>query len=250
MTDSAPTALEGEHTPAAVSARLGRSGVSYLSDWVLGAIDGAVTTFAIVAGVLGAGLSAGVVVVLGVANLLADGLSMAASRYLGAQAELERRAHARRRELHHITVVPDGEREEVRQLLETKGFNGDDLEQAVQVITADQEGWIEFMLTEELGFAPQPDRPLGAAVATLLGFILCGLLPITPFIIDATAGDVIRPEAWSAGLTAAAFALVGALKGHLVGLARLPSALKTLSVGGTAATLAFLVGYILRDLAT
>ena len=250
MSYSATKALEGEHTPTAISARLERTGVSYLSDWVLGAIDGAITTFAIVAGVLGAGLSAGIVVVLGVANLLADGLSMAASRYLGAQAELERRAHARSRERHHITVVPDGEREEVRQILEAKGFAGADLEQAVEVITADEEIWIEFMLTEELGFAPQPDRPIGAAVATLLGFTFCGALPLTPFIVDAFAGDVTSPGAWSAGLTALAFGLVGAYKGHLVGLARLPSALKTLAVGGTAATLAFLVGYLLRDLAS
>lgn len=249
MAESARTALEGEHTPDAVSARLGLSRVSYLSDWVLGAIDGAITTFAIVAGVLGAGLSAGVVVVLGVANLLADGLSMAASRYLGAQAELERRAHARRRERHHITVVPDGEREEVRQLLEAKGFSGVDLEQAVEVMTADEEIWIEFMLTEELGFSPQPGRPIGAAVATLLGFTVFGALPLTPFIVDAVAG-VTSPGAWSVGLTAAAFAFVGAYKGHLVGLARLPSALKTLAVGGSAAALAFLVGYLLRDLAS
>ena len=67
------------HKPSAIAARL-REGhkPSYLQDWVYGGIDGAVTTFAIVAGSLGAALSVQVILVLGFANLLADGLSMAA----------------------------------------------------------------------------------------------------------------------------------------------------------------------------
>ena len=56
---------------------------SYLKDFVYGAIDGAVTTFAVVSGVAGAGLSAGVIIVLGLANLVGDGFSMAASNFLG-----------------------------------------------------------------------------------------------------------------------------------------------------------------------
>lgn len=128
MVDRSIGSLERDHTPAAVSARLAVKPRSTLSDWVLGAIDGAITTFAIVAGVVGASLSAGVVVVLGLANLLADGLSMAASRYLSAQADLERRQNAELRERRHIALVPEGEREEVRQLLTSRGFAGEDLE--------------------------------------------------------------------------------------------------------------------------
>ena len=242
--------LEGEHTVDAVSARLAAPRSSLVSDWVLGAVDGAITTFAIVAGVVGAGLSAGIVVVLGVANLLADGLSMAASRYLGVQADLERRAVARNRELHPIAVVPEGEREEVRQILAAKGFEGDHLKETVSLITADDNRWVDFMLVEELGFAPDPDRPLAAALATFGGFVGSGLLPIAPFILaEVVDGGVPAPSAWSAGLTAIAFLLVGAMKAHIVGLARARSAFRTLVVGGSAAALAFLVGFILRDLA-
>ena len=230
-----------------MSARLARSRTSTLSDWILGAIDGAVTTFAIVAGVIGAGLAAGVVVVLGIANLLADGVSMAASRYLGARAELERRDTAQRRERHHIELVPEGEREEVRQVLAAKGFVGPELERAVDVITADDDRWVEFMLTEELGFSPDPDQPIVAATATLSGFVLSGALPLLPFIMDTAVIDVAAPGAWSAGLTAVAFCIVGALKGHLVGLSRMASAVRTLAIGGSAAGIAFLVGYVLRD---
>lgn len=70
----------------------------YLPEFVYGSIDGTVTTFAIVSGAMGAGLSAGVVIVLGVANVLADGLSMASGNYLSeksAQASGERSTEKR-----------------------------------------------------------------------------------------------------------------------------------------------------------
>ena len=90
------TELQADHTPAATENRLaGPTRHSYLRDFIYGAIDGAVTTFAVVCGVEGARLSVGVVVVLGVANLIADGFSMAASNYLGTRADQAVRRRAR-----------------------------------------------------------------------------------------------------------------------------------------------------------
>ena len=75
--------LGSEHTKEAIARRLqAASRHSYLGDFILGAVDGAVMTYAIVAGAAGAGLSNGVVLVLGFANVLADGFSMAAGNYL------------------------------------------------------------------------------------------------------------------------------------------------------------------------
>jgi VIT1/CCC1 family predicted Fe2+/Mn2+ transporter len=61
----------------------------YLSDLVYGANDGIITTFAVVAAASGAGFSSQVIVVLGIANLIADGFSMGASRYLSLKSEQE-----------------------------------------------------------------------------------------------------------------------------------------------------------------
>ena len=64
----------------------------YLSEFVYGAVDGTVTTFAVVAASAGAGLSSVVVLVLGIANLIADGFSMGSSAYLAAQSETNEHA--------------------------------------------------------------------------------------------------------------------------------------------------------------
>ena len=117
--------MEHEHSRSAIAERLARAPtVSYLRDWVYGGIDGAVTTFAVVAGVVGAELSNRVVLILGAANLVADGFSMAASNYSGTKTEHEELAQLRAVEERHIDAVPDGEREEVRQIFRAKGFEG------------------------------------------------------------------------------------------------------------------------------
>jgi hypothetical protein len=153
-------ALEHSHTEQAIKARLARGPRSnYLRDWIYGGIDGAVTTFAIVAGVTGADLSARVVLLLGFANLLADGFAMAASNYIGTKAERDDYDRVLGIEQKHIALVPEGEREEIRQIFEAKGFSGDDLERIVAVITADRMLWAKTMAVEEYGLSPTPRSP-------------------------------------------------------------------------------------------
>jgi VIT1/CCC1 family predicted Fe2+/Mn2+ transporter len=243
--------LEREHTPAAIRARL-RAGPprSYLRDFVYGAIDGTVTTFAVVAGVAGAGLDATLVVILGVANLVADGFSMAVSNLLGARAEEQRRERTRREEERHVAVVPHGEREEVRQLLGGWGLDGRLREEVLDVVTAERDRWVRLMMDQEHGLPPSTSRPSLVALATFVAFVLVGAIPLLPFALDALPDvDVGRPFAWSAATTALAFVLIGVGKAVVVGRSRLGSGLETLVVGGTAAGLAYLVGAGLGGLA-
>ena len=91
------SAVMAAHTPEAVRERLlAAPRHSYLRDFVYGSVDGAVTTFAIVSGVAGAGLPGRVVIILGLANVAADGFSMAASNFLGTRAERQLLEQARR----------------------------------------------------------------------------------------------------------------------------------------------------------
>ena len=249
--DAVDESLSREHTPTAIRARLSRPrSPSVLRDVVYGAIDGTVTTFAVVSGVAGANLSHRVVIILGLANLIADGFSMAIGNYLATRAEQQRQAQARREEERHVALVPEGEREEIRQIFAGKGFTGADLDRAVDVITSDRERWITTMLSDELGFAPDAPRPVRAAAATFVAFVTVGFLPVSVFVLDLVLpGDIDSPFAWSAALTGVAFLAIGALKTRFVQQAAWRGAIETLAIGGAAAALAYAAGALLNAVA-
>ena len=73
----------------------------YLPQFVYGGTDGAITTFAIIAGAIGAALSSGIILILGFANLIADGFSMGVSDYLSSKSRKE--LHRKHRDARHYT---------------------------------------------------------------------------------------------------------------------------------------------------
>jgi VIT1/CCC1 family predicted Fe2+/Mn2+ transporter len=241
------SALLHAHTPEAIRSRIHQAPErGYLPDAVLGGIDGGVTTFAVVAGAVGGGLPGVAVVVLGVANVLADGFSMAASNYLAAKSEREEVEHTRRQEEKHIAEVPEGEREEIRQIFARKGFGGEVLDQVVAVITANRRVWIDTMLTEEHGLQLVGRDPIRAGLATFGAFALIGLLPLLPYLI--APADLTQGFGPSTAITAAAFLGIGMLKGRVLRRSILVSGLETLLIGGLAAVLAYVAGYGMRQL--
>jgi VIT1/CCC1 family predicted Fe2+/Mn2+ transporter len=237
--------LEHSHHPGAIARRLEQGPKpSYLRDWVYGGIDGAVTTFAIVSGVSGAELSHGIVIILGVANLLADGFSMAASNYSGTKTEIDDAERLRAVEERHIREAPEGEREEVRQIMAGKGLAGNTLEGAVEAITADRNVWIETMLRDEYGLASSQRAPLTSALATFAAFVVCGSVPLVPFIIDSA-----NPFHWSLAATTAVFLAIGSIKSRWSLAPWWRSGLESVAIGLAAAGVAYAAGYLLGGLA-
>ena len=236
--------IEHGHSSAEIAARLADGPkASYLRDWVYGGIDGAVTTFAIVAGVVGADLSVRVVLILGIANLLADGFSMAAGNYSATKAEHDNHERLRSMEERHIRLVPEGEREEIRQLFQAKGFRGADLERAVDVITSSTTRWVDMMMAEEHGVSPVTRSPMMAGLATFAAFLLCGLVPLLPFVAG-LAVDVTL----SVAMTAMAFFVIGSLKSRWSTASWWWSGTETLFIGLAAAGVAYAVGVLLKSI--
>jgi VIT1/CCC1 family predicted Fe2+/Mn2+ transporter len=235
--------IEHDHHPEAIRRRLSsKPRASYLRDWVYGGIDGAVTTFAVVAGVMGARLSPAIVVILGLANLLADGFSMAAGNYSGTRAEQDMRDHLASVEHRHIDTDPDGEREEIRQIFAAKGFAGELLDRIVGVITAERGRWVSTMLREEYGLAHDDRSPMRAAVSTFSAFLICGGAPLVPYLLGFE-----QPFSWSVALTGLVFFAIGSIQSRWSTYSWWVTGTSTLGIGAAAAGLAYLVGYLLRE---
>jgi VIT1/CCC1 family predicted Fe2+/Mn2+ transporter len=233
--------MEHSHTPEAIRRRLTvERRPAYTRDWIYGGIDGAVTTFAIVAGSAGAQLSASVVIILGVANLLADGFSMAASNFSGTKAEHDEWHRLVEVESRHIRLDPEGEREEVRQIMAGNGFEGPDLERAVEVVTANEKRWVETMLVHEYGLALELRSPWRAALATFAAFAVCGLVPLLPYLLRAEHANML-----SMILTGVVFFAIGSAKSMVSTLSWWRSGMETFGIGSAAAIVAFAVGRVL-----
>lgn len=236
--------LEHDHSPLAVAKRLGDGPpVSHLRDWIYGGIDGAVTTFAIVAGALGADLSTRFVIIMGIANMVADGFSMAAANYTSTQAEKDNHERVRAMEERHILLDPEGEHEELRQIYARKGFEGEDLDALVDLTTKRKRHWIDVMMAEEHGLAPIERSANRAAVTTFVAFVACGSIPLIPFIF-------LVPQAglWALLATGLTFFLIGTVKARWSLAPWWRSGLATLAIGMTAAGIAFLLGEGLANL--
>jgi len=239
--------LKEEHRPDKIRERIAaRRGESPLGDAVLGAVDGIVTTFAIVAGSAGGRLSTEVVIVLGLANLIADGFSMAVSNFLGTRSRQEEVDQAKQDESWQIDSYPMGEYREVREIFARKGFRGPTLDRIVEVITRNRDVWIDTMLDEELNLQRVPASPWRAAVVTFIAFDLFGFIPLIPFVFPAFAPEHLFLA--SGGLSAAAFATLGIWKGVMLNRPPIRSGFQTLLIGSIAAALAYAVGALLHTL--
>jgi VIT1/CCC1 family predicted Fe2+/Mn2+ transporter len=226
------------HDPEAIAERLAHGPKpSYLPDAIYGSIDGTVTTFAILAGAVGAHLSPRVIIILGVANLVADGFSMAAGNFTATRTALQRAAHLREVEERQIAENPQGERTEIREIYRQKGFTGRALDSITRLVTSRRRVWVDTMLAEEYGIAADGRSAFKAAGATYAGFIAAGALPLLPFVFGLENSVAVATAA-----SALAFFLIGSVKSRWSVQSWWASGLETLVIGMTAAAFAFVIG--------
>lgn len=222
----------------------------YLGEFVYGGIDGCVTTFAVVAGSVGAGLDSAVIIILGFANLLADGFAMSVGAYLSSKSNKDNYQKHRQREYWEVENLPESEREEVRDIYRAKGFTGPLLEKVVEVITSDKDRWVNDMMKEELEMIEDDKSPVYIGLVTYVSFILIGLIPLIIYVIDYISPINEGLFAISSVLTALGFIIIGLLKAYVNQTKFWKAILETLLLGGIAATVAYYVGSLLDYIIT
>jgi vacuolar iron transporter family protein len=225
-----------------------------IEDFVYGATDGAVTTFAIVAGVVGASLSPSVVLILGFANLFADGFSMAIGNYLSAKSRIEYVERQRKREEWEIKINTAQKIQEIKDIYSDKGFKGELLESIAKVIISKRKVWVDTMMEEKIGLVDNNnENPIYKAITTFFAFYSVGIIPLIPFIyvylvyfdLSHSINTIDNVFLYSIIFTAISFFSIGLVKGKVVNKSPARSGLNTLIIGGIAAVVAFLVGSLL-----
>lgn len=227
------------------------SGIStYLKELIYGGVDGSITTFAVVAGFSGAAfsnestsqLSFFVVLLFGLANLFADGVSMGLGNFLAVRSEQSRYKGIRIKE--EYASLHDGDREaaETKAILIEKGFAESDAHTLTSIYRTNEQYWVDFLMDNELKIVdPTSENPIYTGLATFFSFILFGIIPLLPFVLFGT----YNPETafqFSAIGAGSALVLLGVLKWKIVGTKLVKSIGEIVVVGGAAASIAFFVG--------
>lgn len=220
----------------------------YLGEFVYGGIDGCVTTFAVVAGSVGAGLDSAVIIILGFANLLADGFAMSVGAYLSSKSNKDNYEKHRQIEIWEVENTPEAEKEEIREIYRSKGFSGDLLEQVVQVITSDKNRWVNEMMKDELEMIQEDKAPFYIGAVTYISFISIGLIPLVIYVVDYLQPLESNLFLTSSILTALGFVIIGFFKSYVNQTESWKGVLETLLLGGIAAIVAYFVGDLLESL--
>ena len=247
-TEAAAAAHRPERIAQAHHEQHGGEGHQYIGEMVYGGLDGIITTFAVVSGVAGAQLGSGVVLILGLANLLADGLSMATGAYLSSKSEQEYYEREWQRETWEVEHFPEGERAELVEIYRDQGYSDEDAQRLVEIQSRNPERWVKAMMVNELRMLEEERNPLRIGLATLLSFIVAGSVPLFVYLLGLLVA--IEPTvAFAVSLVLSALALfgLGAAKVLVTERNVFRSGLEMLLVGGLAALVAYLVGALLKN---
>lgn len=218
----------------------------YLPEMVYGSIDGIVTTFAVVAGAAGAGLSIKVVLILGIANLVADGLSMSIGSFLSKKSEIDNYNKHLKIENWEIDNLPDTEKKEVEVIYQAKVFEGKELEMVVNRITSNRRVWLDTMMTDELGLLKETKSPVKAGAFTFIAFVVAGSVPLAAYIVTLFNNAEVNPFYVSSLFTLLAFTLIGAVKNMVTHAGWFRSIAETVLLGAIAASAAYGLGDLLE----
>lgn len=226
--------LEGRHrTPGGNAVRAA----------VLGANDGLLSNLSLVTGVAGSGLAGSVVLVVGLAGLLAGAFSMALGEWISVQSSRELVERQLAIEADEIATLPDEEVEELRLIYQARGLPEEQAREVAKRLLDDPDNALDVMAREELGLDPDErgGNPWAAALASFGLFAVGALVPVLPFFwLDGRTGAVVAAAAGGLGL----FAL-GAAITLFTGRNPLRSGLRQMLLGLAAAAVTYGVGALL-----
>jgi VIT1/CCC1 family predicted Fe2+/Mn2+ transporter len=215
------------------------TGSLVVRDAVIGMADGLTVPFALAAGLTGAIDTTWIIVVAGLAEIVAGAIAMGLGGYLAARSDAEHYANERAREQREVREIPADEEAEVIQALQQYGLREEEARPLVESLMKRPEAWVDFMMRFELGLErPDPARALWSALTIGGAYALGGFIPLLPYMLVKQAMTAL---VMSSALTIVALAVFGYVKGYFTGVPPVRSAVQTVLIGGLAASAAFLI---------
>jgi vacuolar iron transporter family protein len=207
---------------------------------VFGANDGLISNASLIMGIAGATADARLVLVTGLAGLLAGALSMAAGEFVSVRSQRELYEHQISLEQHELAEYPDEEAEELALIYAARGMDLDEARVVSRKMLADPAHALDVLAREELGLNPDDlGSAWGAAGFSFACFSVGALVPLLPFLLG--RGGIV-----AAGmLTAAALFSLGGLISLFTGRRALLGGIRMLAIGTAAAGVTYGLGYLL-----
>ena len=212
----------------------------FLRNIIYGFNDGLTANFGLVAGIIGAQVESQIVLVAGVAGMIADALSMGASGYLASKSEQEVYDHEIATEREEIKLMPELEQEELALLYEAKGISRERAQNMASDIMQDPEKALQEKVRDELGIGTAHATPFQEGWITGTATAVGALIPVAPFLLFDSATAI-----WTSFTVAMIchFA-VGSARSAFTGRSIVRSGLDMFAVGLGVA----IVGYVTGDL--
>ena len=216
----------------------------FLRNVVYGFNDGLTANFGLVAGVIGASVQPHVVMISGVAGMIADALSMGSSGYLAAKSEQEVYAHEIAMEQEEIRLMPEVETEELALIYEAKGIEAERAHQMAAQVMRDPARALEESVREELKIGATRSTPLQEGWITGLATAVGAFLPVAPFLVLSGPAAV-----WTAfTLAMLSHFAIGAARSFFTGRGVIRSGLDMFVVGLGVAGVGYVVGGLVAKL--
>jgi VIT1/CCC1 family predicted Fe2+/Mn2+ transporter len=213
-------------------------------DIVIGLSDGLTVPFALAAGLSGAVASSHIVVLAGLAEIVAGSIAMGLGGYLAARGDAEHYVSERQREEREIVESTHDEEEEIYKIFEQYAVDRSSAAPVLSALKQNPAAWVNFMMRFELGLEePAPNRAHRSALTIAASYVAGGFIPLLPYML---VSDNLAALKLSAVITLLALAIFGALKGKLVGTGWLRSAVQTITIGGAAAAAAYILARLLN----
>jgi len=220
--------------------RSGRSGT--LRAVIFGVSDGLVSNLALVMGVAGASANGRLILLTGIAGLLAGAFSMAAGEYISMQSQRELFERQIALEAAELEAMPEEEEAELAALYMAKGFTREEAQRIAARMFENPKTALDTLVREELGLDPyELGSPMGAAVGSFVAFAVGAAIPVIPYLFG--SGPAVFAVSIVASL--AALFLVGAGVSLLTGRGLLFSGFRQVAIGAAAAGVTFAVGTLI-----